>query len=164
MAAAAKPAAGMIKDMSEGVVHAVGRPVSDAASPFAPLETQNDVALTASTTAAKANMNAPTVRTLEATEDLQTALNNASGIVLVDFYADWCGPCRRQGKILHELEAKAKSMGAQIIKVDVDKHTKIAEQYEVGSLPTLIAFRNGTVVHRKLGLTDEDQILTILNK
>ena len=155
---------GMAKDMSEGVVHAVGRPVSDDVDLFAQMENQNDVALTASTTAAKANMSMPTLRTLGATEDLQTALNNASGIVLVDFYADWCGPCRRQAKVLHEVEAKAKSMGAEIIKVDVDKHTKLAEQYEVGSLPTLIAFRNGTVVHRKLGLTDKDQILTILGK
>ena len=62
--------------------------------------------------------------------------------VLVDFYADWCGPCRMMKPILENVKQKVGD-DATIIKVDVDKHSVTAESYNVTSIPTLIIFQKG---------------------
>lgn len=147
---------------TEGIVHAVASPVVGKEM-FAPLESEPQIALASSSSSAEAT-NAQPLKTLGANESLDAELADASGIVLVDFYADWCGPCRRQSKILHEVEPQAKSNNARIIKINVDERPEIAKKYNVGSLPTLIALKNGTVVHRKVGLTDKAQLLSILAK
>ena len=75
------------------------------------------------------------------------------GIVLVDFYADWCGPCRM---IAPHLEALSKELQGQasIVKLDVDHAQKIASTYEVTSIPTLILFRDGKEAGRIVGVCD----------
>ncbi|MGB7345415.1 MAG: thioredoxin family protein [Pirellulaceae bacterium] len=102
------------------------------------------------------------LRTLSASEDLDQIVGTAPGTVMLDFYADWCGPCRKQGKVLHELESFAAEHQAQIIKVDVDQHKAIAKQFDIGSLPTLVVIKDGEVVHRKVGLTDESRLRSML--
>ena len=72
--------------------------------------------------------------------------------VLVDFYADWCGPCRMLGPILEELN------GIDIIKVNVDQFQDIANTYGVMSIPTLILFENGEIVNKSIGLKSKDDI------
>jgi len=104
----------------------------------------------------------PTLVTLGATESLQEKLKDAPGVVLVDFYADWCGPCRRQGTILHGAEFKAKQNNATIIKVNVDRHRQIATQYQVSGLPTLVAIKNGKVVKRQVGLANSAKVESLL--
>ena len=61
--------------------------------------------------------------------------------ILVDFYADWCGPCRMLAPVLEEASTK---FDTEIIKVNVDEHEEIAKKYGVMSIPTLIVFENGT--------------------
>jgi len=75
------------------------------------------------------------------------------GIVLVDFYADWCGPCRM---IAPHLEALSKELQGQasIVKLDVDHAQRIASTYEVSSIPTLILFKNGKEAGRIVGVRD----------
>ena len=75
------------------------------------------------------------------------------GIVLVDFYADWCGPCRM---IAPHLEALSQELQGQasIVKLDVDHAQKIASTYEVTSIPTLILFLNGKETGRIVGVRD----------
>ncbi|MBJ7448803.1 MAG: thioredoxin [Parachlamydiales bacterium] len=77
----------------------------------------------------------------------------STGVTLVDFYADWCGPCRMMAPILEkvaqELESKAK-----FAKVDTDKAEKTAGKYGITSIPTLILFKNGEEVNRVVGLKD----------
>ncbi|MBS0647998.1 MAG: thioredoxin [Verrucomicrobia bacterium] len=75
------------------------------------------------------------------------------GIVLVDFYADWCGPCRM---IAPHLEALSKEFEGQasIVKLDVDHAQRIASTYDVSSIPTLILFREGKEVGRIVGARD----------
>ena len=68
--------------------------------------------------------------------------------VLVDFYADWCGPCKMLSPVLEELE---NSRGVKVVKVDVDKNEEVARTYGVMSIPTLIMFKNGELVDKKVG-------------
>ena len=77
----------------------------------------------------------------------------ATGTVLVDFSADWCGPCRMLAPIL-ELLAQQMQDTVTVIKVDVDESQSIAMQYDISSVPTLIIFKDGVVKHRVVGLKD----------
>lgn len=71
--------------------------------------------------------------------------------VLVDFYATWCGPCQMQAPIIDELE-KEYAGKVKVCIVDVDQAQKIAEQYHVSSIPTLIIFKNGQIAERLMSL------------
>jgi thioredoxin len=106
--------------------------------------------------------NLVTLRTLGVSDDFQQIVRDAPGPVLLDFYADWCGPCRKQGKVLHGLESFAAANQAQIIKVDVEQHKDIARQFDVASLPTLVVLKNGETVDRKVGLTEESRLRKML--
>lgn len=82
--------------------------------------------------------------------------------VLVDFYADWCGPCKMQGPILENVSRRLNGK-AKIIKVDVDKNQSAADKYQVRSIPTLILFKNGQIMWRQAGVANENQLLEIIN-
>lgn len=103
---------------------------------------------------AAARRSVPVLHTLGPGESLDQIVQQAPGVVLLDFYADWCGPCRKQGKTLHQLESTANQLGATIIKVDVDQHKEIAQRFQAERLPTLVVLKDGRTVKRKIGLTD----------
>lgn len=69
--------------------------------------------------------------------------------VLVDFYADWCGPCKMMHPVLEELISTRSNL--KVVKVNVDKHESIAKEYDVMSIPTLILFKNGDLIDKKIG-------------
>lgn len=100
----------------------------------------------------------PTLITLPKGSDLDAQIRAAAGPVVLDFYADWCGPCRTQGKILHEMEGFAAANNTQIIKVNVDEHPEIAKKLKVASLPTLIVMKDGKVSQRVSGLTQREKL------
>lgn len=79
------------------------------------------------------------------------------GLTLVDFYADWCGPCRMLTPVLEEV-AKDVAGKAKIAKIDIDKAQKTASTYQVTSIPTLILFKDGKEVGRLVGLRDRETI------
>ncbi|HAS79413.1 MAG TPA: thioredoxin [Fusobacteriaceae bacterium] len=82
------------------------------------------------------------------------------GIVLVDFYADWCGPCKMLGPILEEL---SEEVTASIVKVNVDDNPGLSQRYGVRSIPTMIAFKDGEVVDQIIGLVQKSALLEKLN-
>jgi thioredoxin 1 len=79
------------------------------------------------------------------------------GTVLVDFYADWCGPCRMLTPVLEKV-AKEMDGKAVVAKLDIDHSQKIAATFQVTSVPTLILFKGGKEVGRLVGLRDADTI------
>ncbi len=83
--------------------------------------------------------------------------------VLFDFYADWCGPCRRQGPILEELKKK---MGdkVDIRKIDVDQHMEMANKYGIRVVPTLIIEKDGKVMHSLEGVTSAETLESMLSR
>ena len=78
--------------------------------------------------------------------------------VLVDFSAEWCGPCKMMPPILKEVKEKTGNR-ATILKMDVDKNRHYAEKYGIQSIPTLIIFKEGKIVWRKSGVSSANEIM-----
>ena len=74
------------------------------------------------------------------------------GKTLVDFYAEWCGPCKMQGAVLEELE------DINIIKVNTDENPELAQEYGVMSIPTLILFENGNIKEQSVGFKSKSEV------
>ena len=91
-------------------------------------------------------------------ESFEKEVKEAEQIVLVDFYADWCGPCKMMSPIIEEL---ANEVGdkVKICKLNVDECQDIAIQFNVMSIPTLVIFKDGQVINTLVGLQDKETIL-----
>lgn len=83
--------------------------------------------------------------------------------VLVDFWADWCGPCKMLAPTIEELATEYKGR-AKIGKLNVDQHPAIAEKYGIRSIPTLIFFENGTIVDQAVGVQSKNNLVKMLSK
>ncbi|QJX47763.1 thioredoxin [Hymenobacter taeanensis] len=81
--------------------------------------------------------------------------------VLVDFYADWCGPCKTMAPILEQVAAQHQGK-LKVIKVDVDRNQAAAQQFRVQSIPTLILFHKGQPVWRQAGVVPAHQLSQVL--
>ena len=81
--------------------------------------------------------------------------------VLVDFYADWCGPCKMMAPVVEELAEELNGV-AKVGKVNVDNNQDLAMQFNVMSIPTLIVFKNGEVVKRFVGVTDKQDLINAI--
>lgn len=88
---------------------------------------------------------------------------NENKPVLVDFYADWCGPCKVMHPILEELKQKMND-DVRILKINVDKNAKVASRYQIQSIPTLILFKNGQQKWRQSGVVPAKQLEHIISQ
>jgi thioredoxin 1 len=82
--------------------------------------------------------------------------------VLVDFFAEWCGPCKMLSPILKDVKT-ALGDDVSIIKIDVDKNQSLASKYQVRGVPTLLLFRKGKQVWRQSGLVQKEALLNIIS-
>ncbi|NXU78030.1 THIOM protein, partial [Oreotrochilus melanogaster] len=95
--------------------------------------------------------------------DFQDRVVNNPKPVVVDFHAQWCGPCKILGPRLEKMVAKHEGK-VLMAKVDIDDHTDLAIEYEVSAVPTVLAMKNGDVVDKFVGIKDEDQLEAFLKK
>ncbi len=83
--------------------------------------------------------------------------------VLVDFWAPWCGPCRRQGPIVEELSNELKGK-VKVAKLNTDDNPKTAQAYNIRGIPCLIVFKSGKVADQMVGLRSKEELLQTINK
>lgn len=93
-------------------------------------------------------------------QNFEQEVLNSRDVVLVDFFATWCGPCKMMAPVLDEIAEEYPQY--KICKVNVDEEQELAEQYNVMSIPTFIVFKNGNVVNQTLGAKPKNQIIEML--
>lgn len=96
------------------------------------------------------------------TKEFDAAIVESSDLILVDFWASWCGPCKMIAPILEELDREKE--GFRVYKVNVDEEPALANRFGIEAIPTLIFFKNGEIVKRKTGLYPKDALLLILKE
>ena len=95
--------------------------------------------------------------------DFETEVLKEEKVVVVDFWAVWCGPCRMQAPILNDI-ADELSDKVKVCKVNVDECEKLAISYGIQSIPTLLFFKGGKLIEKRVGLTTKPELSAILIK
>lgn len=93
-------------------------------------------------------------------DNFQAEVLDSQGVVLVDFWAAWCGPCQTMGPVIDEIAAERPDIA--VGKVNVDDQRALAEQFHIDMIPTLIVFKNGVAAHRLVGVQPKEAITAML--
>lgn len=99
---------------------------------------------------------------VHATDENFDALKNESPLILAEFSADWCGPCKMMEPVLDEL-ARDFAGQATIVKVDIEANSVLSEQYRIRNLPTLLFFKDGQLANRSIGFTTKKVLAQEIN-
>ena len=94
-------------------------------------------------------------------EEFEKNVKSSDKIVFVDFYADWCGPCRMMAPIVEEISEEVD--GVDFYKVNCDDEQELASKYEVMTIPTLLILKKGEQIKEFIGVTDKEEIIEELN-
>lgn len=90
-------------------------------------------------------------------------ITNTEKLVLIDFFATWCGPCKMLSPIITEI-SKEYSESVKVCKVNIDENQDLALKYNIMSIPTLIFFKNGEVIKSKIGFCSKSELKNIINE
>ncbi|HEX2970198.1 MAG TPA: thioredoxin [Bacteroidales bacterium] len=82
--------------------------------------------------------------------------------VVIDAFAEWCGPCKVQSPILKEIASELGNK-IRVIKIDVDKNPQVASKFDIRGVPTLMIFKNGDIKYRQAGLHSKPQLMSVIN-
>lgn len=94
-------------------------------------------------------------------ENFEAEVLKASGTVLVDFWATWCGPCRMLSPIVDQVAEEHPEV--KVGKINVDEQPELAQQFDIMSIPTLLVFRNGQKVNESVGLIPKEKVESLLS-
>ena len=95
-------------------------------------------------------------------ENFKSEVLESSQKVLIDFYADWCGPCKMMGPVVEEIAEEHSDV--KVVKINVDNAEDIAIKYQIMSIPTLIVVKGGQEVNRSIGLISKEKIEELIEK
>ena len=84
------------------------------------------------------------------------------GLVLIDFFATWCGPCKMLSPVIEQVEREKPEL--KVVKVDVDEAPQIAAQYGIQAIPTLFLLKDGKMVDQRMGYLNKNQLVDFVNK
>lgn len=98
----------------------------------------------------------------QAVTDAEFAAKTSEGLVLIDFWATWCGPCKMQAPILEQLSGEIDESELKILKMDVDENPETARSFGIMSIPTLMFKKDGQVVKQVAGVHTKEQIKAII--
>ncbi|MEE1186608.1 MAG: thioredoxin [Acutalibacteraceae bacterium] len=95
------------------------------------------------------------------TENFESEVLNSDKTVLVDLYADWCGPCQMLSPTVDEVASERSDI--KVCKINVDEQTPLAIKYGVSTIPTLLVFKNGQVFKKSVGLISKGEVLALFD-
>jgi len=96
-------------------------------------------------------------------QDFQTEVLDYKGLVLVDFWAPWCGPCMMLGPVIEELAEEVKDK-AKVCKMNVDESMEFPQKYGIMSIPTILLFKDGEIVESMIGLQPKSAFVEVIEK
>lgn len=96
-------------------------------------------------------------------DNFETEVLNSETLVLVDFWAQWCGPCKMLMPIIDELSKEFEGK-VKICKVNVDEVSELADRYKIATIPTLLLFKGGEMVEKIVGIRSIEDLLSVINK
>jgi thioredoxin 1 len=97
-------------------------------------------------------------------DNFKQEVEDNAGMVLVDFFAPWCGPCQIMSPMVEELMVEYKNKNVKIGKLNIDENQAIAAKYNVMSIPTFLVFKNGKVVDQKIGYGGKEEFKQLIVK
>ncbi len=97
-------------------------------------------------------------------DNFKQEVEEFNGLVLVDFFAPWCGPCQMMAPIVEEMINENKDKNVKIGKLNIDENQDLAAKYNVMSIPSFLVFKNGKAVKQKTGYGDKAELIELIEK